>query len=88
MSTTLPLPPEHHGKGRAAASGTVPVAGLAADLAATAADESSGPPTTDTGDAAALKARAQRLHYLFRRSLQPPHVLQKALFIYREVPLP
>ncbi len=74
-TTTLPLPPEHPGSGREAAVEAI----AAADAP---------PPAADTGDAAAVQARAQRLHYLFRRSLQHPHVLKKALFIYREVPLP
>lgn len=32
--------------------------------------------------------KAQRLQYLFRRTSQHPHVLRKALFTYRGVPLP
>lgn len=34
------------------------------------------------------QAKAQRLQYLFRRTSQHPHVLHKALFTYRGVPLP
>lgn len=74
-TTTRPLPPEHPGSGRDAAVEAI-------------ADAAAAPPAADTGDAAAVQARAQRLHYLFRRSMQHPHVLKKALFIYREVPLP
>lgn len=74
-TTTRPLPPEHPGSGRAAAVEAI-------------ADAAAAPPAADTGDAAAVQARTQRLHYLFRRSMQHPHVLKKALFIYREVPLP
>lgn len=77
-TTTRPLPPEHPGSG--------PEAAVAAVEAI--ADAAAAPPAADTGDAAAVQARAQRLHYLFRRSMQHPHVLKKALFIYREVPLP
>lgn len=74
-TTTRPLPPEHPGSGPEAAVEAI-------------ADAAAAPPAADTGDAAAVQARAQRLHYLFRRSMQHPHVLKKALFIYREVPLP
>ena len=74
-TTTRPLPPEPPGSGRDAAVEAI-------------ADAAAAPPAADTGDAAAVRARAQRLHYLFRRSMQHPHVLKKALFIYREVPLP
>ncbi len=88
MNTTLPLPQEHPGSGRATAPETSPAADLSADLATAPADAPAVQPAATPGDAAAGQARAQRLHYLFRRSLQHPHVLQKALFIYREVPLP
>ncbi len=50
------------------------------------------PPANDEGDGAVepsndQDATAQRLHYLFRRSQHEDHVLKRALFDYRGVPL-
>lgn len=45
-------------------------------------------PPTDAPAHPQEHAKAQRLQYLFRRTSQHPHVLQKALFTYRGVPLP
>ncbi len=45
-------------------------------------------PVSPATDGAIQKANTQRLHYLFRRTPQQPHVLQKALFTYRGTPLP
>jgi hypothetical protein len=53
-----------------------------------------GEPTLDAhgapthGPAADDSAQALRLHYLFRRTTQQPHVLQKALYSYRGVNQP
>ena len=76
MDIPPPLPPEPPRSGHAAAS------------EAMCADNPAMPATAPPGDAVAMQALAQRLNYLFRRIQRHPHVLQKSLFIYREVPLP
>lgn len=84
MDTTItPLQPP-----QPSASGAAPPEAAMAPPAAAGADRpgATTPPAAAV-DAATL-ARSQRLHYLFRRTRQTPHVLQRAIFIYREVPLP
>ena len=65
--------------------------GMPADMGTQAAnghDADGASPVSPAPDSAIQKANTQRLHYLFRRTPQQPHVLQKALFTYRGTPLP